>query len=62
MKTEAEINRRNKICFPGVAYCMIKYSNFESKLRFEKVRDYAEKNDQHWLQLLQIPFVEQRAT
>lgn len=41
---------------------MIKYSNFESKLRFEKVRDYAEKNDQHWLQLLQIPFVEQPAT
>lgn len=59
MKTEAEINRRNKICFAGVAHWMIKYSNFESKLRFEKVRDYTEKNDQHWLQLLQIPFVGQ---
>lgn len=61
-KTEAEINRRNKICFAGVAHWMIKYSNFESKLRFEKVRDYTGKNDQRWLQLLQIPFVEQRVT
>lgn len=43
MKTEAEINRRNKICFAGVAHWMIKYSNFESKLRFVKFATHREK-------------------